>query len=880
MLFTRKRTSLYLALAVTLLLLVIGIGKPAAAASSDLIITGVIDGPLAGGTPKAVEFYVLNDIADLSIYGFGSANNGGGTDGEEFTFPSGTATAGDYIYVATESTEFANWFGFAPDYTNGNAPNINGDDAIELFQSGVVVDVFGDINVDGTGEPWEHLDGWAYRVSGTGPDGSTFVLANWTFSGPNALDGETTNATAATPFPLGTFGTPPVPTSDLVITGVIDGPLAGGTPKAVEFYVLNDIADLSIYGFGSANNGGGTDGEEFTFPSGTATAGDYIYVATESTEFANWFGFAPDYTNGNAPNINGDDAIELFQSGVVVDVFGDINVDGTGEPWEHLDGWAYRVSGTGPDGSTFVLANWTFSGPNALDGETTNATAATPFPLGTFGTPPVPTSDLVITGMIDGPLAGGTPKAVEFYVLNDIADLSIYGFGSANNGGGTDGEEFTFPSGTATAGDYIYVATESTEFANWFGFAPDYTNGNAPNINGDDAIELFQSGVVVDVFGDINVDGTGEPWEHLDGWAYRVSGTGPDGSTFVLANWTFSGPNALDGETTNATAATPFPLGTYDPSDADAPPSVSSTTPANNATNVALDASININFSEDVTVNGAWFNINCTASGAHPAVVSGGAQNYVLDPDVDFSITETCTVNVIATEVSDVDADDPPDNMDQDYSFSFSTLTPQCGLPATPIHDIQGNGASSPLVGQTHTIEAVVVATFQGADQIGGYFVQEEDVDADANALTSEGLRVFDNTNTPNVGDVVRIQGTIAEYFDRTELNNIANYEVCGTGIATEATLSLPVTSTDDFEAYEGMLVTFPQPLVISEYFNFDRFGEIVSDLRASYHANGRIRARSPDAIAAAQDFLLDKITLDDGRTNQNPDPAIHPNGT
>ena len=34
-----------------------------------------------------------------------------------------------------------------------------------------------------------------------------------------------------------------------------------------------------------------------------------------------------------------------------------------------------------------------------------------------------------------------------------------------------------------------------------------------------------------------------------------------------------------------------------------------------------------------------------------------------------------------------------------------------------------------------------------------------------------------------------------------------------------------------------------------------------------------------PDSIQAAADFLLDKITLDDGRTNQNPDPAIHPNG-
>ena len=54
--------------------------------ASKLIISGVIDGPLTGGLPKMVELYVLDDIADLSTYyGVGTANNGGGTDGEEFT---------------------------------------------------------------------------------------------------------------------------------------------------------------------------------------------------------------------------------------------------------------------------------------------------------------------------------------------------------------------------------------------------------------------------------------------------------------------------------------------------------------------------------------------------------------------------------------------------------------------------------------------------------------------------------------------------------------------------------------------------------------------------------------------------------------------------
>ncbi|MFC1887732.1 PKD domain-containing protein, partial [Candidatus Cloacimonadota bacterium] len=172
---------------------------------------------------------------------------------------------------------------------------------------------------------------------------------------------------------------------------------------------------------------------------------------------------------------------------------------------------------------------------------------------------------LLITGIIDGPFTGGIPKAIELYALADIADLSIYGLGAANNGGGSDGEEFTFPADAVTGGEFIYVATEDVAFNTWFGFAPDYIDGNAPNINGDDAVELFMNGLVVDIFGDINVDGTGQPWEYLDGWVYRMPYTGPDGDTFVLGNWTYSGINALDGEVDNATAAIPFPTATYTP---------------------------------------------------------------------------------------------------------------------------------------------------------------------------------------------------------------------------------------------------------------------------------------------------------------------------
>ena len=174
-----------------------------------------------------------------------------------------------------------------------------------------------------------------------------------------------------------------VPNENLLITAVFDGPLPGGLPKGIELYVINDINDLSEYGVGSANNGGGTDGEEFTLPFASAIAGQYIYLSSDSASFNQWFGFNADYITSTV-NINGDDAIELFYVSNVIDVFGDINTDGTGQPWEYLDGWAYRNNSTGPDGSNFNLGNWRFSSPNALDGESNNATAVTPIPIGTF----------------------------------------------------------------------------------------------------------------------------------------------------------------------------------------------------------------------------------------------------------------------------------------------------------------------------------------------------------------------------------------------------------------------------------------------------------------------------------------------------------------
>ena len=92
-------------------------------------------------------------------------------------------------------------------------------------------------------------------------------------------------------------------------------------------------------------------------------------------------------------------------------------------------------------------------------------------------------------------------------------------------------------------------------------------------------------------------------------------------------------------------------------------PSVVATTPADGATDVAIDADVTVTFDEPVDVTGAWYAIGCGASGAHAATVTGGPTTYSLDLTTDLAQGESCTVTVLAGGVTDQDINDPPDAM-------------------------------------------------------------------------------------------------------------------------------------------------------------------------------------------------------------------------
>ncbi len=219
-------------------------------------------------------------------------------------------------------------------------------------------------------------------------------------------------------------------------------------------------------------------------------------------------------------------------------------------------------------------------------------------------------------------------------------------------------------------------------------------------------------------------------------------------------------------------------------------------------------------------------------------------------------------------------------------SSAEAPVVENCGDAFIPIYQVQGSAAVSPFVGQVISTEGVVVGDFQTSSYVGGtkngFFIQEPV--GDGNLQTSDGLFVYSYLLDVKAGDHVRVRGQVVEYVTGTSsLTEIALPDqiwICSSGQNLAPTpLSLPISTDSDYEAYEGMLVTFPQPLVISEYYNFDRYGEIVLTSRRHLTPTAEFEPGSPEYYQAVQEYQLDNITLDDGRSSWYPDPALHPDG-
>lgn len=394
---------------------------------------------------------------------------------------------------------------------------------------------------------------------------------------------------------------------------------------------------------------------------------------------------------------------------------------------------------------------------------------------------------LVITGVFDSqPVAGGTwAKGVELQALENISDLSIFGIGSANNGGGSNGVEAVFPSMSLNAGECVWVTNDSLLFVAFFGFSPTLTNG-AANINGDDAIELFENNQVIDVFGEISVDGTNQPWEYLDGWAYRKSGTGPDGVIFNVNNWNYSGVGALVGAATNDLAAQPFPVCAYSP---EAP----ITAIANND-NVStdFDTPVVVNILSNDELPNPLTSLTITSPPANGTVTVNGLNNVTYTPNAGFCGTDVFTYEICDT----VDCDDATVMVAIDCPITYPFRT----IGSVTSVDASGEPDSLNL---TCELRGVVYGIdYQGVNAGGSPLeaVQFYLIDQ------TGGISVFSNDSygyTVEEGDSIAVRGEITIFNCLTQISNVDTILFFSAGNSLKA----PAITTFLNETFESELV-------------------------------------------------------------------------
>ncbi|NJN44810.1 MAG: hypothetical protein HC806_08900 [Anaerolineae bacterium] len=142
------------------------------------------------------------------------------------------------------------------------------------------------------------------------------------------------------------------------------------------------------------------------------------------------------------------------------------------------------------------------------------------------------------------------------------------------------------------------------------------------------------------------------------GDSLQLTGTGTQYEDFT---WASSSPETFGDCNTDQTFT----------GSGDTPPTINNTAPEDTETGIAVDFTISISFDEDVTVIGSWFTFICNVTGVHTATITGGPQDFTINPDVDFNPRETCTLTVDKNQVEDQDG--TPDNMVADYTFAFST---------------------------------------------------------------------------------------------------------------------------------------------------------------------------------------------------------------
>lgn len=265
-------------------------------------------------------------------------------------------------------------------------------------------------------------------------------------------------------------------------------------------------------------------------------------------------------------------------------------------------------------------------------------------------------------------------------------------------------------------------------------------------------------------------------------------------------------------------------------------------------------------------------------------LVGYGAANGFETAPTSFALTNTTAAERLAAGCTD------SDNNAADYAAisplprNSATALVSCGgggVDDVAIPAIQGTGSVSPLVGQSLRTTGVVTRVNNN-----GFFLQ--DPAGDGNPLSSDGLFVFTGSApTVSVGQSLRVTGTVVEFntgaasnadtaaHTVTELTGVSSIELLGSGVAiTPTVVTLPEAVNDELERYEGMLVTLDGPLTVSQNFFLGRYGQLTLSAGGRLEVPTNRHRPGAAAQALADENARRRILLDDGTSQQNPNPT------
>lgn len=476
--------------------------------------------------------------------------------------------------------------------------------------------------------------------------------------------------------------------------------------------------------------------------------------------------------------------------------------------------------------------------------------------------------ELFISEYVEG---SSNNKAIEIFNGTGAAvDLAAEGYQLLYyfNGNSSPGLTISL-TGTVLDGD-VYVVAQSSAVPEILDEA-DQMNGSGW-FNGDDVVVLRNGSEVIDAFGQIGTD-PGSAWgsgstSAQDNTLRRqppvcTGDSNPNDAFDPALEWGAFGNNVVDG------------LGSHSVScGAEAGPAVVALTPADGSFDVPVDADLSVTFSEPVDVAPGAFALTCSISGPRVLMQSGGDVTFGFAVEGDLTAGESCLIEIEGEGVSDVDADDPPDALGSDVRATFTVAGANvCGAPSTPIYTVQGDGPATPWSDVRLTVEGIVVGDYEGpSPNLRGFYVQQ--AEGDGEGATSDGLFVFNfSDDDVSLGDRVRVTGVAQEFQDQTQLGSGVDIQACGSGTVEPTDISFPVSSLDDLEAVEGMLVRVPQTLYVTEHFQLARFGQVLMSGSNRLFQPTSVAAPGAPALAVAEANLLNQIFVDDELNEQNPEP-------